>query len=417
MKKNSLLITFLFFQSLVFAQLSTYNYQRKLSGIENEWHRITLPDEIFNKVSPSLNDIRVYGVTDSKDTVEAPFFILTQQEEIVVETVKFELINTVKTAEGHYYTLKMNKGDIINSIDLDFGMTNYDWKIRLEGSHDEQEWFTVTDDYRVLSIQTEFTHYSFNRVLFPNASYTFYRVFVPAKENPEFIAPIVTLTKHIKGNMKSYPISSLKQSEDKEEKKSIVNVLLDQTVPISSIRIKSDAEYDYYRQITIESLYDSIKSNSGYLYLYKTVASGTFSSLEDNVFYLNNTMVKNLRITIQNQDNKPVQVSSVEFKGPVYELTARFTDPADYFIVYGKADCRAPVYDIDHFKSTIPKDLKALDVGQEAAIAKLTATDQEDSSPLFESKMWIWGIMCIAIVILGWFTFKMLRSEGAGTED
>ena len=207
MKKSSLVVIILLLNTFVFGQISSYNYKRPITGITNEWHSIQLPDPIFEKVGSSFNDIRIYGITNQSDTVEAPYFISTKKEKVIVENVEFELINSVKNSNGYFYTLKMKKGEIINSINLDFGVDNYDWNIRLEGSHDEKNWFTVVDNYRILSINTEFTRYSYNHVSFPKASYTFYRVFVPSKVEPQFIIPEITMTQYIHGSMKNYSVS------------------------------------------------------------------------------------------------------------------------------------------------------------------------------------------------------------------
>lgn len=419
MKKSSLVIVILLLNTIVFGQISSYNYKRNLSGITDEWHSIQLPNSIFEKIGSSFNDIRIYGITKKSDTVEAPYFISTKQDKIYVENVKFELMNSVKNNDGYFYTLKMKKGEVINSINLDFGVDNYDWNIRLEGSHDEQNWFTVVDDYRILSINTEFTRYSYNHVSFPKASYTYYRVFVPSSVEPQFITPKITMTKYVYGSMKNYTITSKNQFEDKKAKETVMKINLKHAVPLSEIQINSDAQFDYYRHVEIEYLYDSIKTKNGYKYQYETLASGTFSSLEKNVFSLRNKIAKQLRITIQNHDNKPLKISSVELKGQVYQLHARFTDPGDYILAYGNKDQRAPIYDIDHFRSSVPEDLKNLKLGTEIIIPKKVKSEEEikEEAPLLNSKLWIWAIMGVVIIILGWFSFKMLRSEDSENKE
>ena len=412
MKKNSLLGLILCIHLIGLGQVSSYDYKRHLNGITDEWHSIELPDAVFNKINSSFNDIRVYGFT-KKDTVEAPYFISTQKEEIFKTKVEFNVLNKVQTAKGYFYTLKMNKKDAINAIDLDFELDNYDWEIRVEGSHDERNWFTVVKDYRILSINTEFTNYSFNRVEFSNASYTYFRVFVPSLVDPGFISPKIILTKRIEGKTKKYTVISKNQYEAKKKKETIVKIRLKEAVPISQIQIQSEDGFDYYRPIRIEYLYDSTKTTKGYMYHYETLAYGTFSSFEENNFRVNNVIAKNLRITIQNYDNKPIRISNIEVKGNVYELHARFTDDANYFMVYGNPNCPPPIYDIDHFRSTVPAALKSITIGEEIVIKKTVVKDEvpKEQPPFLESKAWIWAIMGIVIVILGWFTFKMLRAE------
>ena len=58
-------------------------------------------------------------------------------------------------------------------MNLKFSEKNYDWMLRLEGSHDQKEWFNIVEDYRILSIKNEQTNYSFGDVTFPNSNVTY----------------------------------------------------------------------------------------------------------------------------------------------------------------------------------------------------------------------------------------------------
>ena len=56
---------------LSFGQMQNYSYKRELIGVQDTWHKLTLPDDLFEKVSPALSDIRVFGLTTKNDTIEA----------------------------------------------------------------------------------------------------------------------------------------------------------------------------------------------------------------------------------------------------------------------------------------------------------------------------------------------------------
>ena len=76
MKLTINIFTFLLFvYSLSFAQTEQYNYKRELKGISEQWHKIILPDEIFGKTSQNLSDIRIFGIKENFDTIEAPYLL------------------------------------------------------------------------------------------------------------------------------------------------------------------------------------------------------------------------------------------------------------------------------------------------------------------------------------------------------
>lgn len=72
---------FLFFYLLIFgssfvlAQQSQYKFSRSLEGISEEWHRISLPAELFEKLGDDFYDIRIKGITAANDTIEAPYIL------------------------------------------------------------------------------------------------------------------------------------------------------------------------------------------------------------------------------------------------------------------------------------------------------------------------------------------------------
>src|SRR5690606_40823506 len=64
---------------------------------------------------------------------------------------------TAHNESGYFFTFEMPAREPINQLYLQFKEKNFDWKIRLEGSHDQQEWFTIADDYRIVSISNQLT--------------------------------------------------------------------------------------------------------------------------------------------------------------------------------------------------------------------------------------------------------------------
>lgn len=36
------------------AQIPNYNYERSLKGISDDWHSVTIPDNVFGKLQPSF---------------------------------------------------------------------------------------------------------------------------------------------------------------------------------------------------------------------------------------------------------------------------------------------------------------------------------------------------------------------------
>ncbi len=404
---NNLFVVFLLLaNSFVFGQTNQYNYQRELNGIKDQWHSINLPDDVFSRITNNLSDIRIFGYTNNGDTVESPYLIKLKSDKISDNNVTFSIINTSHNKNGYYFTFEVPSNETVNQIKLDFVQKNFDWKVNLEGSQNQQEWYSIKDDYRILSIQNELTDYQFTKLSFPDSKFRYYRILLKSKEEPKINYAKVTLHKFEDGNYKTYSVSNLNISEDKKSKETEVNVDLLIPVSICQLNISIKDTFDFYRPITIQYLSDSVKTEKGWIYNYTTLANGTLNSLEINKFNFDSRIAKKLKIIIHNGDNQPLKIDDVEVKGYNYELLARFTETANYFLVYGNNKATKPNYDIEKFTKNIPEFLTPLTLGLEQ---KINNKKSPDTEALFNNKNWLWAIILVTILLLGWFSLKMIK--------
>lgn len=408
LKQKIKLIALLFcFTLSVKAQLKHYQYQRELKGITGNWHSITLPNALFKNTQRSLNDLRIYGIK-GKDTIEVPYILEQSADQVIESETAFSIINQSNNPLGYYYTFQSRATTPINQIRLSFGQRNFDWKVSLEGSNNNSEWFTILKDYRILSILNNNTDYHFSQLNFPNANYGYFRILVKANEQPELKAAKILKTDTLKGIDTAVRVQSYQLSNDSKNKVSIIEVCLANPSPLSYLKLNVQSDLDFYRPFKIECVTDSFKTDKGMQYNYQTLYQGTLSSIEKTAFNFSNTLTARLRITIENNDNKPLRLNSILLKGPISELIARFekTD-YQYALYYGDKNASAPSYELKNFESKIPIGITALTMGDEQ---QNTIFDTKKEIPLFENKVWLWGLMALIICLLGFFAFKMLKS-------
>ncbi len=404
--KNNLLLCFcLFISSLSFAQLKDYNYKKDLSGVSETWHSIPLNDEIFSKVSSNLNDLRIYGISEEMDTIEAPYILRINSEILQNQDIPFTIINQSKTEKGYYFTFQTDAKESINQLLLDFQTANFDWRVDLEGGQNQQEWFTILEDYRVLSIKNESTEYSFTKLNFPEAKYRYYRLLIKSNQKPNLGVALIKQTV-TEGVFTNHQVTKFDVGEDKKTRATVIDFELASRTSVNSIALNLDTNFDYYRTIKIAYLKDSIKTEKGWIPNYSFIKNGTLSSMEPNDFSFDSKLSKKFRLTIYNGDNQALNISSVTTKGYKHEVVARFTEDAQYVLAYGNKSARTPAYDINRFTNTIPKTPKAINLGTEQTIKK---SDPKTVAPLFENEYWLWAIMGVIILLLGFFTLKMIK--------
>lgn len=408
LKANISICVLLLVCSYSYGQIEHYNYKRELQGITGQWHKVALPDEIFGKVSSDLSDIRIFGITANNDTIEAPYILRLAKEKISSNEVSFKIVNASHNEKGYYFTLEIPTKEPVNQIKLDLVQQNFDWRLTLEGSQNQQEWFTIVEDYRILSIKNELTDYQFTKVTFPSSRYRFFRLLIDSKEKPDLTTAKIALYEVTEGSYRDYAIKSVKTDEEKRAKHTVIHIDLALPVPASYLKISIKDTFDYYRPVTIQYLTDSFETQQGWKYNYSTLTTQTLNSIEKNEFKFNSTILQKLKITINDHDNEPLTIDTFSVKGYVHELVVRITEPAAYFLTYGNDKTGKPHYDISRFADKLPDTLIALKLGDEQLIEKEKSPETE---PLFKNKAWLWAIMTVIILLLGWFSFKMIRKN------
>lgn len=406
--KIKLLIPLLFFAGALKAQVNQYQYKRNLTGINSTWHNIQLPAQIFKNLESSFEDVRIYGF-NGKDTLEVPYLIKLRSNQTSQKEIPFKLINQSNNQNSYYFTLQAAKTSTINQIDLSFKQNNFDWKATLEGSNNGTEWFTILKDYRILSIKNKDTDYQFTKLNFTDAAYSYFRVQVKGIGEPALLTAKTLLIDTVKGTYQDVKYSGYDLKNDNKTKQSTIEVTLPVEVPLAYIKVNAQSDFDFYRPIKIELATDSFKTDKGVQYNYVNIYEGIISSLENPVFNFKNTITSKIKITIENYDNRPLRLKSVELKGNVYDLIARFDNPKlDYALYYGNNKAAAPEYDITNFESKIPANLTSLTVSQEEKNTSYNTITAEQ--PLFSNKNWLWALMVVIIALLGWFSYKMLKN-------
>ena len=301
--------------SYSYGQRQQYNNRREIKGISEQWHKVVLPDDIFGKVSQNLSDIRIFGITPNNDTVEAPYSLRLLTEKVIRKEIAFKTLNVSHKNKGYFFTFEILTTEPINQLNLKFKQQNFDWQLKLEGSQDQQEWFTVIDNYRILSIKNELTDFQFTKLTFPNSKYRFFRLFIDSEEKPDLTIASIVQHEITKGSFKKCPIRIINTKENKQTGDTEIDIELQLAVPISYINIDVDDSFDYYRPITIKYLADSIKTTQDWRYIYHTLTSGVLNSLEENEFKISSRTVQNLRILIHNKNNQALTLGQITIKG------------------------------------------------------------------------------------------------------
>ncbi|MBC7884979.1 MAG: DUF3999 family protein, partial [Saprospiraceae bacterium] len=297
-------LIFLCFCSIGVGQADKYKFRRPIKDVTTGWQKITLPADIYAKVSFDLSDLRIYGFRDH-DSIEVPYFLDISEDRLVTVEIDFRIINQSNNSNGHYFTFELEEVKKINNIQLSFGQQNFDWQVKLEGSQDQKEWYTLVENYRIMSISNDITNFKFDEINFPEAAFRYFRISIKSNVKPDLLHANIFSKVNSPGKFSDVPIRKIQFHEDKANKKTVIDINLTTPSQISRLQFDIQNDFDYYRPITIQYLADSIPNANGTKYQYFTLTSGMLNSLEKSSFNFERKTVKELKIIVDNHDNPP----------------------------------------------------------------------------------------------------------------
>lgn len=379
-------------------------YEHTINGVSEQWHRVDLPVDAFGHLERSYASIRVLGKDKNAAMVEQPYLLVKDQPRTVMLPIPSKIINRTRKGNDYYFTFEVSDEPMLNQIDLNFSNDDFDWKVLMEGSVDQKEWFTIIENYRIVALPGK---YRFTRLDFDAVNYPFLRVKINAKEKPVLNAVTINSAATSAGAYEDWLPTSISHTAIPKTKKSELIIDLGKTVPVSYLKIKPSVDYDYYRNISISFLTDSIKTETGWRERWTKIRSGTLSSFGKNIFQIEEGLTSKIKIIIQNKDNQMLDIPAVEVKGAKHFLLVRFDGKPPYTLQYGNRKLNYPQYDLASFKKNIPKDPNKVHL--EKAILK-KVIEEETSTPLFTNSIWLYLLMGLIILVLGGFTTSMIKN-------
>lgn len=388
------------------AQSIGFKYRRALPQPFDTWHSIALPNNLVSKLNSQYTDLRVLGIEAGKDTIEAPY-LLKQPNDYKPKSIDLKILNSSRKDDHSYFTCVLPNNAVINQLHLTFSSNNFDWRIDLQGSHDQQNWFELVKQARILSIDNSQTRFSFTTVVFPASNYNYYRVAIKDSSAATLLRATSSLQTQDAEGLHAIAIERYTIQEDKARKQTLVDFELSEPVPIARIRLSITDSLDYFRPVTIFSADDSVTTAAGRMPDYNLLQQTTLQSLNPNLWWLHNERIKKGRIAISNNDNLPLKPGELVIEGYPLTLLVRFPEDRDYYLYYGKSDATAPVYDLERFKDRIPASISSLQLSEEQVI--MPSNLHYDN---MVSKWWLWVLLLLLIAGMGWFTFDMIRKKG-----
>lgn len=137
---------------------------------------------------------------------------------------------------------------------------------------------------------------------------------------------------------------------------------------------------------------------------------GNFTISSDSLIRFSLPMLNDSLITIQiyNEDNPPLDISSITTAQDAEQIIAWLDSGKSYQLDMMSADAQPPRYDLVNFKDSIPENIKQIGVSH---MVNISAPRTVAPLVLFKNS-WLWGILAFVLVVLALFTIRLTKEVG-----
>ncbi|HEU5290843.1 MAG TPA: hypothetical protein VFU05_09390 [Cyclobacteriaceae bacterium] len=384
----------------------TFRGEASLPKVEVDgFYRVFLSPDLSTHLNAEFTNIRIYD----QQNKEIPY--LFQQDNPVKYTQVFKEYEIVekKQVKNCCTSLVLHnaKETPINNISLSIKNAEVTKTATLLGSDDKENWFALKQRFTLSSIDNQDRTAEIKIVDFPLSNYSYYLIQLDDSTS----APLNILKAgyyEVNAEDGKYTqITSIKtgKSDDSTSKQSFVRVTFDSTRVVDKFSIEMSGAPYFLRRASLAIKKERLNKKKEKEVYYELLSYFELSSKQPSVLELPGIQVHEFLITIENDDNPPLEVATIKTYQLNRYLTAWLTKGQSYSVKLGEMELQAPVYDIGFFKDSIPDQPQVLSLGPVSIFEKKS----EESPTYFTNRSIIWVAIVIVIIVLGFMTMRMVN--------
>lgn len=378
-------------------------------GAERAYAYFQVDPEIYDGTGGVLDSLRIVDFGNN----EIPSQIVTKGRSVKTEELPSKLLNN-SYLDGKYNSFELDFGEErpeINRVTIVTGSENFTRSVSVEGSNDQTQWNTLVQDAYIF----DFSHNIRSRHLnveFPSSNFRFLRI----KIHDDGSGPL-----EIEGGKayrvttapaetESWPLTIIRRTENSKDK--TTEILLDAIyfgLPVITLDLEVPSR-NYHRNVKIEASMDMEKWDplgSGVIYNYDMPR---FKRTDTRLSFRQNQGCRYFRLTIENYDDQPIEVSGATGTGIVRRIILSLTGKPPYTVFFGAPNAKAPRYDFAHRMqyiqtATLPRLALQTRISNPDYIKPLPPL-----KPLTERyPALLWIVMVAVMAVLALLIFSLIR--------
>jgi hypothetical protein len=418
--------------SSVFAlDLAKWKYQAEVTIEEGtgQYCRLTLTPDIYDAARLDLADIRLLDAND-----QIPYVLAKPKD--IAQSFMYNpaIINrSTKDDKAAMVTLDFGKQVVKNRIEVQTAGDNFRRAVRVEGSNNNIEFFTVVETAYVFAITPR---RRFSRIDLPPNDYRFLRISVAPmpEENQSPVINNIKASKYEGKLAERQPVkmSKLEHSEDEKSKSSIyVYDLTYRHLPVSEVELDV-ADNAFYRYVTIQGRDEATRKVkipsednrerfreeevawkgivSGTIYRYPEASGKKRQKLVLHV-PSGRRIYRCLKIVISNYDDQPLVINSISATMIADNIIFPVQEDIAPTLYVGSPSVGKPRYDLAQ-RLNNPLQVKTR-IANLGTVINNPLFGQVEAKPLpwtEKHKVLLWIIMGALVVVLAGFILKSFKT-------
>lgn len=358
------------------------------------FYSIPLSIDWLAHLKTDLSDIRI---KDEKNKM-VPFIVKSHPQEKKSSFINFPILSNTTDSVSTTLELDASEQQGTDHLCLVIGNHAVERFASLSGSNDKTHWFII-EEKLPLTNRTPFAEDRFAQWLsFPFIRYRYIKLVINNKGTDPL--PLLKAGIYRDTSIKEYPSlyllpgTSFKQ-KDSSDGRSYISVHNSQTYPVDKISMELAGPRFYKRALTIYRIQNEKRG--------ELLASTDVRSREVPAIWLMGGKAQNFLMVIENGDNPPLQVHTVNMQCRRQALIAYLEKNEQYILVGGNDSANAPDYDLVLFRDSIPSQLPILEHG------KMVANSQQEVAAATNKNWWIWPAVIAMVIVLTLLTYRLMN--------
>lgn len=399
---KALLSLLLFFPIL--SQAQPFQFRADVATVtQSGYHRIVLPPAVVGRLNNTLGDVRLY---DNQGR-EVPYLLNRANGGQVTRFVSYPVSRTNVPGKATSLVIQPKDRQPIRSLTLLVKNARIRKPAQLSGSNNGQQWFGIAGDFVIDPPQNTNTTSGATQLDFPLSDYAFYRLDLP----DSLSAPlnILQVGHYETGSSTAIytPISNptIHQTEIKATAQTDVRLAFSEPARIDKLVIQVGQPAQYQRRAEVGFLRERKTRRYRTERFFEVIRAFTLSSSDNNVVLLPGVQTTELHLLIDNEDNTPLTIGSVQAYQLTTHLTANLTANTPYNLLFSAANVLAPSYDLSRFQASIPANAPEISVNKIGPVGM----DGAAENSFWSSRWLIWAALGLGLAVLGLLSFRMVR--------